>query len=82
MTEAEHLIRQAARELQITVTIVTKAAEPDLKTMEVINTYKVTFFRNNGDAAEIEITDGMDYIAIHDALKAGNKGKPQSGNQT
>ena len=76
MAETEHLINQAARELQIAVTITTKTAEPDLKTMEVVNTYKATFFRNNGDAAEIEITDGTPYIAIHESMRAAYKGKP------
>lgn len=75
MTETEHLIRQAARELQIAVTVTTTAAEPDLKGMEVVNTYKAQFVRNNGDIVETEIKQGTAYPAVHEALKAAYKGK-------
>lgn len=75
MTETEHLIRQAARELQIAVTVTVSKAEMDVKTLEVVNTYKVQFVRNNGDIVETEIVQGTAYPAIHEALKAAYKGK-------
>ena len=74
MTNTEKLIRQAAYELQISpIEVKITAATPDIKTMEVINTYTATFKANNGDDATAEIKDGMDYIAIHDALRAAYK---------
>lgn len=74
-TETEHLIHQAARELQIAVTITTTAAEPDLTTMEVINTYTAAFKDRHGAPATVEIKDNTPFPAIHAALKTAWKAK-------
>ena len=80
MTDTEHLIRQAARELQIAPLEikVTDAAE-DLKTMQVVNTYKAAFRDRHGNSTSVEIKDGTPFKAIHEALKAAHKAK---NNQT
>lgn len=80
MTDTEHLIRQAARELQIAPLEikVTDAAE-DLKTMQVVNTYKAAFRDRHGNSASVKIKDGTPFKAIHEALKAAHKAK---NNQT
>ena len=80
MTDTEHLIRQAARELQIApleITI-TDAAE-DLKTMQVINTYKAAFRDRHGNSTSVEIKEETPFKAIHEALKVAHKAK---NNQT
>lgn len=79
MSETEHLIRQAAREMQITIDIATTAAEPDLKTMEVVNTYTVTFKDRHGNAASTEIKDGTPFHAVHGALATAWKAKKHEG---
>ena len=76
MTETEHLIRQAARELQIPLAdIAVTSAEPDLKTMEVVNTYTVHFNDRHGNPAKVEIKDNTPFPAIHAALKTAYKAK-------
>jgi hypothetical protein len=79
MTDTEQLIRQAAHELQITVTKITvTAAEPDLTAMEVINTYTVSFSSNAGDPVTADITTGSGYPAIYSILKAARKGNARA----
>ena len=73
MTETEHLIKQAARELQIEATVWQRIDG------EVI-TYSATFKSNNGDPAHISIKDGEGYLIIHEAMKAAFKRK-QSNEQ-
>ena len=80
MTDTEHLIRQAARELQIApLEITITDATEDLKTMQVINTYKASFRDRHGNSASVDLKDGTPFKAIHEALKAAHKAK---NNQT
>lgn len=80
MTDTEHLIRQAAKELQIArLDIKITDTTEDLNTMQVINAYKVAIRDRHGNSASVKIKDGTPFKAIHEALKAAHKAK---NNQT
>lgn len=71
MTETEHLIHQAAREIGITANqeITVKADH------QAVGTYLVTFKNRKGDDIGVEILMASEFKKIHDQLKAAWKGK-------
>lgn len=71
MTETEHLIHQAAREIGITLN---QSISVDAST-EAPGTYAVAFKNRRGDEANQPISMGASFKTIHDQLKAAWKGK-------
>ena len=71
MNETEHLIHQAARELQIN-----RDGNNPVRATQDGSIYAVTFRSRQGDHKEIEITEGASFTLIHQTLKAAWKGKP------
>lgn len=71
MTDTEHLIRQAAREIGISlnqeITVI-----PSVKSA---STYKVSFKSRRGDDATVEIVMDAGFKTIHAQLKATWRGK-------
>ena len=63
MSETDHLIAQAARELQIGGVVITTADQ----------THHVEFVRKDGSDAKLEITEGADFKTVFAALKAEHK---------
>jgi hypothetical protein len=70
MTETEHLIRQAAREIGITQwSEMTATADVDIP-----GTYRVEFKNRRGDGTTINIKMDAGFKTIHAQLKAAWKG--------
>ncbi len=63
MTETEHLISQAARELQVSGVVIATDG----------NSHHVEFARKDGTTANIEIKEGADFKTVFAALKAEHK---------
>ena len=75
MTETEHLIRQAAREIGITLNIDRNSKFTVEASVEEPGTYKVSFVNRKGDDTTIVIPMESEFETIHVALKNGWRGK-------
>jgi hypothetical protein len=67
MTDTEHLIRQAAREIGISL-------NQEITVTPGAGTYEVSFKNRKGDEAKVEIVMDAEFKTIHAQLKAAWKG--------
>lgn len=79
MTETEHLIRQAAREIGITLNIDRNSKFTVEESTDEPGTYKVQFVNRKGEDTTVSVLTGSDYKAIHAALKNGWRGVTKDG---
>lgn len=71
MTETEHLIHQAAREIGITINQDLVLTAP----VEKPGLYIAQFKNRRGDATQVDILMDTEFRKIHDLLKAAWKGQ-------
>jgi len=74
MTETEHLIRQAAREIGITLNIDRNSKFTVEESTDEPGTYKVSFLNRKGDNKTIIIPMTSQFSTIHAALKSAWRG--------
>lgn len=79
MTETEHLIRQAAREIGITLNIARDSKFTVEESADDHGTYKVQFVNRKGEETTVSVAMAWDYKAIHAALKNGWRGVTKDG---
>jgi hypothetical protein len=72
-TETEHLIRQAAHELQIEKLTVA----PTVTNSDMIGTYTVSFKDIHGNDQNVFVPFDAGFQSIHDALKFAYRPKPK-----
>jgi len=75
MTETEHLIRQAAREIGITLNIDRNSKFTVEECTDEPDTYKVSFLNRKGYNTTIIIPMTSQFSTIYAALKNGWRGK-------
>lgn len=79
MTETEHLIRQAAREIGITLNVSRDSKFTVDESTDEPGTYKVSFLNRKGDNTTIIIPMTSQFATIYAALKNGWRGVTKDG---